>query len=598
MSRNQLISAALRLFRPEPPMRAAEAAEMLGVSVERIRQYSGSGELDRADVGGRDLFVTASSVRRRLARIQNRGHEAISTLALTEIPQAGSPLPLIYDRLATGFLYPSGTPRETPVHLRAWADDELAVVLVASCADTFYTGLLDAAATDTAAAVFSLLPHLRPERTAVLALEGNPFQGANAYMLMDSVLTVRNSTGDSPSFEDPIRSIVDFEALAEKIGQRPVIFHRSAYTPENVETFTRTGRPVTAPWDPDEHLTREENLHALAGYTSPAAALIRDLLLDGSRMLSNRPSPSARDGELDGLTYPWTPQGSVLQRQHASPETVDEIQRRFANQPDGLRFTPRQAEESYRLLVDAANDAGTFGRDPDPLIERLASSTLGGIVLRTDVEDHDVDALIDLRRSLEERYPLRPIVERTIDALHTDPVMSEYADGFTPHETASDLQPHERAHIAQATSHWRDEDLQLGRDLFGRPAALSSRSDRRRLLVLEDTRQVPEIRVSDEIVSGALGGDIDDVSLLVRRDGRLVGMIPIDARARSGHNLGYPGGGPVDASTALSRALLRSGFSAEQADAPALERLTTDRSLRDRGRLEIAVRDLCERAAS
>ncbi|UQN30621.1 helix-turn-helix domain-containing protein [Brachybacterium kimchii] len=596
MPSNQLISAALRLFRPEPPMRAADAAEMLGVTVGRIRQYADSGELDRADVGGRDLFVTAASVRRRLARTRNRDRRTTSTLALSEIPQAPSSLPTAYDRLATGFPNPSGTLREDPVHLRAWIDeDNYAVVLVASATDTYYSGLLDSSATETAAAIFTLIPQLEPSRTVLLALERDPFQGTDAYVLMESVLTVKTGPTSPRVFENPIRNIVHLDSLAERIGHRPTLFHRSAYTPENVEAYTRTGRPVTVPWDPDEHLTREANLHALEAYDGPAARLIRDLLLDGSRLMSNRPTSISSTGELDGLTYPWAPQGSVLRRQHASAATLDEIQSRFADEPDGLRFTPSQAEEAYQLLAQTANDAEQFGRSPDPLIERLAASALPGVVPRTDIDMEDFGQLL---RHLEDRYPLHPIVERTFDALAADDVMTEYVDAFTPHEGASDLGPHEREHLSHATRYWNDPDKLIGRDAFGRPAVLSSQPGRRRLLVLEDTQDAPKIRASDEIVSGALGDNINDVPLFVRRAGNLIGIVPVSPHGRTGHHLGYAGGAPADAAADLGRALQGSGFPAEEADSPTLEQVTTDASLRAAGRLQIPVKSLLANSSS
>lgn len=596
-----VVDAIRRIF-PEPPLTSAAAARELGVKPARVHQLVEAGELQRANVGGRDLFVTTASVRRRKKRTEHRGGEEITTLSLKEIPEVDTPRPLIYDRLAEGFRHPSGSLRQRRVHLRAWGgEDGYTVVLVAGTSD-HDIALLNAPAEETAGAASTLLPQIDLSKTAFVALDRNVLHGDDAYTLMDATFTVRNATEPHRRsfagriFTEPVWSHYDDVAeIVPHIGQRPVIFHRSAYTEASVEQHQRTGRPVTVPWDPDGYLRREGQLRLLEGREGPVFDLLRGLLLDETRLFMNRPVvsmyPASEQREIDDLTYPWAPQGSILRRTHASPAVAESVDERFADSPEGLRFTPQETEAAWALLTDLAVESGEFRSAPDPEIENLASGARQGLLPRTDFETNAVEEWSRLSARLEEEHPLHPIVVRYIDIDARDEVMATYLEGFVAHEGASDLASYERTHLTHLR---RLEEVEaVGRDMFGRPALLSRPRGLPELTILEDLREVPKLREDDEIIGGIQSQS--DTPLFVRRDGRLIGMIPLHDHLSGGHAFGYGGTGPGDAATSIARALTRSGFDESRFHRVAINDLTSAEPLRKGARFYSTVRDLLER---
>lgn len=596
------VDAIRRVF-PEPPLTSAAAAQELNVKPARVHQLVESGELQRATVGGRDLFVTAASVRRRKKRSAQRGGEGITTLSLKEIPVVDEPRPLIYDRLAEGFRYPSGDPRRHRVHLRAWGgNDGYAVVLVAGTSDQDIA-LLNGPAEETAGGASALLPQLDLAKTAFVALDRNVFRGDAAYALMDATFTVREAVDRYDRvfagrvFTEPVWSHYDDVAeIVPHLGQRPVIFHRSAYTEATVEQYQRTGRPVTVPWDPDGYLRREKQLRLIEGREGPVFDLLRDLLLDETRLFMNHPIsssfPASEQREIDDLTYPWAPQGSILRRTHASPALAEAVDERFADSPEGLRFTPQETEDAWALLTDLAVESSEHRSAPDPDLEALASGGCQGLLPRTDFETDAVEEWGRLSDRLEEKYPLHPFAERSFEIVPRDEVMTAYLEGFTRHEQTTDLAPHERARLERLRRLWDVEAI--GRDMFGRPAALSKRRDVPMVIVIEDLREVPRLREDDEIVGGL--DDEGATALLVRRDGQLIGMIPLHSYLSGGHTFGYGGTGPGDAATSIARALRTSGFEESRIHPASINRRTSDETLRKGARFHVVVRDLLGKA--
>lgn len=594
---------AVRRFFPEPPLTSAAAAHELGVKPNRVHQLVESGELQRADVGGRDLFVTAASVRRRKKRSAQRGGEGITTLSLKEIPVVDEPRPLIYDRLAEGFRYPSGTPREHRVHLRAWGgDDGYTVVLVAGTSDRDIA-LLNGPAEETAGGASALLPQLDLAKTAFVALDRNVLSGDDAYALMDATFTVRHPTERHDRvfagrvFTEPVWSHYDDVAeIVPHLGQRPVIFHRSAYTEATVEQHQRTGRPVTVPWDPDGYLRREKQLRLIEDREGPVFDLLRGLLLDETRLFMNHPIsssyPASEQREIDDLTYPWTPQGSVLRRTHASPTLAEAVDERFADAPEGLRFTPQETEEAWALLTDLAVESSEHRSAPDPDLEALASGSRQGLLPRTDFEADTFEEWSRLSDRLEEEYPLHPFNERHLEIVPRDEIMTTYLEGFTRHDQTTDLAPHERARLESLGRLWGVEAI--GRDMFERPALLSRPRGLPALTILEDLREIPRLRENDEIIGGL--DDEGPTALLVSRDGQLIGMIPLHSYLSGGHTFGYGGSGPGDAATSIARALRASGFEESRIDQAAINRRTSDETLRKGARFHHRVRDLLNEA--
>lgn len=590
---------AIRHVFPQPPLTAAAAARELGVTPARVRQLVDSGELERATVGGRDLFVTAASVRRRKKRSAQRGGEGITTLSLKEIPVPDEPRPLIYDRLAEGFRYPSGTPRRHRVHLRAWGgEDGYAVVLVTGTSEQDIA-LLNAPAEETAGGASTLLPQLDLAKTAFVALDRNVFHDKDAYALMDATFTVREPTDRYDRvfagrvFTDPVWSHYDdVTDIVPHLGQQPVIFHRSAYTEETVEQYQRTGRPVTVPWDPDGYLRREKQLRLIEGREGPVFDLLRDLLLDESRLFMSHPIissyPASEQREIDDLTYPWTPQGSILRRTHASPALAEAVDKRFADSPEGLRFTPQETEDAWELLTDLAVESSEHRSAPDPDLEALASGSRQGLLPRTDFESDSVLEWSRLSDRLEEMYPLHPFAERYFEINPQDEVMTTYLEGFSRHDQATDLAPHERTRLEHLGRLWDIEAI--GRDMFGRPALLSRPRELPKLTVLEDRREIPQLLEGDEII-----GSLDhngSAALLVSRHGQLIGMIPLHSHLSGGHAFGYGGTGPEDAATSIARALRASGFEESQIRHAEINRRTSDKALREGARFRVIVRDL------
>lgn len=596
------VDAIRRVF-PEPPLTSAAAAHELGVKPARVHQLVESGELQRANVGGRDLFVTAASVRRRRKRSAQRGGKGITTLSLKDIPVVNEPRPLIYDRLAEGFRHPSGTPREHRVHLRAWGgDDGYTVVLVAGTSD-HDIALLNGPAEETAGAASTLLPQIDLAKTAFVALDRNVLHRADAYALMDATFTVTPATKPEQRsfagrvFTEPVWSHYDDVAeIVPHLGQRPVIFHRSAYTEATVEQYQRTGRPITAPWDPDGYLRREDQLRLIERREEPVFDLLRDLLLDESRLFMNRPVvsmyPASEQREIDDLKYPWAPQGSTLRRTHASPALAQALDERFANSPDGLRFTPQETEDAWALLTDLAVESSEHGSAPDADLETLASGGRQGLLPRTDFEDNAVEEWSRLSDRLEQEYPLHPFAERYLEITPRDKIMTTYLEGFTAHDQTTDLAPHERAHLERLRRLWDIEAI--GRDMFGRPALLSRPRGLPELTVLEDLREIPLLREADEIIGGL--DDAGPTALLVRRDRQLIGMIPLHSHLSGGHTFGYGGTGPGDAATSIARALRASGFEESRIHPAAINRRTSDEALRKGARFHVRVRDLLSEA--
>lgn len=593
-----VVDAVRRIF-PEPPLTSAAAARELGVKPARVHQLVEAGELQRANVGGRDLFVTAASVRRRKKRTEHRGGDEITTLSLKEIPEVDAPRPLIYDRLAEGFRHPSGAPRQRRVHLRAWGgEDGYTVVLVAGTSD-HDIALLNGPAEETAGAASTLLPQIDLSKTAFIALDRNVLHGKDAYTLMDATFTVRKATEPHQrsfagrSFAEPVWSYYDDVAeIVPHLGQRPVIFHRSAYTEAAVEQHQRTGRPVTVSWDPDGYLRREEQLRLLEGHEGPEFDLLRDLLLDETRLFMNHPVvsmyPASEQREIDDLKYPWVPQGSILRRTHASPALAESVDERFADSPEGLRFTPKETEDAWTLLTDLAVESGEFRRAPNPEIEALASGARQGLLPRTDFETNAVEEWSLLADRLEEEHLLHPITVRYLDIDPRDKVMATYLEGFVAHEGASDLESYERAHLNHLR---RPEEIEaIGRDMFKRPALLCRPRGLPELTILEDRREVPHLREDDEILGGIQSQS--DTPLFVRRDEQLIGMIPLHSFLSGGHAFGYGGSGPGDAASSIARALRTSGFEESRFHPVAINRRTSNEALRKGARFHVSVRDL------
>lgn len=592
------VDAIRRVF-PEPPLTSAAAARELGVKPARVHQLVEAGDLQRANVGGRDLFVTAASVRRRKKRTEHRGGEKITTLSLKEIPKVDAPRPLIYDRLADGFRHPSGAPRQHRVHLRAWGgEDGYTVVLVASTSD-HDIALLNGPAEETAGAASTLLPQIDLSKTAFVALDRNVLHGKNAYNLTDATFTIGNATDprqrsfSGRTFTGPEWSRYDDVAeIVPHIGQKPVIFHRSAYTEATVEQHQRTGRPVTFPWDPDGYLRREEQLRLLEGHEGPVFDLLRDLLLDETRLFMNHPMgsmyPASEQREIDDLKYPWVPQGSILRRTHASPAIAEAVDERFADSPEGLRFTPEETEDAWTLLTDLAVESGEFRSAPNPELEGLASGGRQGLLPRTDFETNAVEEWSRLSDRLEEEHPLHPIAVRYIDIEPRDKIMATYLKGFVAHDQASDLADYERTHLQHLRRLYEIEAI--GRDMFGRPAVLSRHREIPELTVLEDVRAIPQLREHDEIVGGRQSQS--DTPLFVRRERQLIGMIPLHNSLSGGHAFGYGGSGPGDAASSIARTLRASGFEESQIHREAISRRTSDEALRKGGRFHVRVRDL------
>lgn len=593
-----VVDVIRRVF-PEPPLTSAAAARELGVKPARVHQLVDSGELQRANVGGRDLFMTAASVRRRKKRSAQRGGEGITTLSLKDIPVVDEPRPIIYDRLAEGFGLPSGAPRRHRVHLRAWGgDDGYTVVLVAGTSE-HDIALLNGPAEETAGAASTLLPQIDLAKTAFVALDRNVFRGDDAYTLMDATFTVRDAVDRHERvfagrvFTQPVWSHYDDVAeIVPHLGERPVIFHRSAYTEGTVEQYQRTGRPVTVPWDPDGYLRREKQLRLLEGREGAVFDLLRDLLLDETRLFMNHPTvssfPASEQREIDDHAYPWVPQGSILRRTHASPALAEAVDKRFADSPEGLRFTPQQTEDAWAMLTDLAVESGEHRSAPDPDLEALASEARQGLLPRTDFESDAIQEWSRLSERLDEEYPLHPFTERSLEIDPRDEIMAAYLEGFVAHERASDLADYERSRLEHLRRMSGGEAI--GRDMFGRPALLSRPRDLPELTILEDLRQIPRLREDDEIIGGL--NDHGSTALLVRRDGQLIGMIPLHSHLSGGHAFGYGGSGPGDAATSIARTLRASGFEESQIHPVAINRLTSAEPLRKGARFHVVVRDL------
>lgn len=538
------------------PYTVAAAAELLDLSPVRVRQLIAEGVLRPVRLPGlRDNLLRPADVEHyayeRYLRHNRELRKAAeyTTLPLGRIPEPAAPRPLALEDITR--LHPDGP----LMHVRIFAGpDDHAVVLLGIFSALDPSPFAPATVGTTIRSLHELWPDLPLSSTALVLIHPDPHDRLTAWGL--SAAWVSGSLQSSSTRAARVDEIadVDFSDLVTALGARPVLYHRSAYTPAAVERYQATSAPVPSGYDGAHLAELAGRLQAVATLEGRAADTIREHVARAALEHLDRGQPMAMeretaDGvvEADWLTYPWKPQGSRLTaapmpslleawtRQHTHLSAEDPL-------PSDALNADREA------LIELAEQNDQFHADAKPAVREAAEWTLAQYhshLLRQQRYD-EVDVIYPRRRTRTYEYSLHDVAAREY--------LTTLVEQAPPAHITAQLEKQgpgllDATFGIDGSGTW----VTWGTDAYG-TACFSA---------LEQVAPTP-LAASDHLQTGS--GEVGRIPLFIIRDGRTVGLLS-DPQRSPGFCFGYHGSGPSNAARAIRAAIETSGLTlAEDAD--------------------------------